>query len=267
MEKFRARWNAWEGLGAGTIKIIAVISMLIDHTAAGILGRYLDQADAVHNLLSGDQVLREAWMARYGTLYYAYRIMRGIGRLAFPIYCYFLVEGLKYTRNVWKYVLRLLLFAILSEIPFDLLFNGSVFELGYQNVYFTLMIGLMTIVGMREVRRRISKRWLYALLGYGILAAGCLLAAFLRTDYSYKGVLCIVVIYLFSYSRISQLIAGAAVFCWELPMAPLAFPLLALYKKKRGFGLKYFFYAVYPVHLLLLYSVTEYLGIWEFSAL
>lgn len=270
---WRERWEAWEGLGAGTIKLIAVLSMLIDHTAAGILGRYLNQA-GIRTYLFAEAPIRDAWLEQYGDLYFLYDFMRNVGRLAFPIYCFFLVEGLKYTRNQWKYLTRLVIFAFLSEIPFDLLFNNAVLEFRSQNVYFTLAVSLAVMIGLKELDQRIRRRWaspaaglLASILGLAAIGAGCLLAAFLRTDYSYRGVLCTVIIYLFSGSRVTQLLAGAVAFCWELPAAPLAFLPLALYKKKRGLKLKYFFYAFYPLHLLALYLIAVCLGIGQFPSL
>lgn len=260
---WRKWWNDWEGLSSGTIKIIAVIAMVIDHFGAGVLGRYLSQAGIFEAVNSGDAGVWNTWMAQNAGLYQGYYIMRGIGRLSFPIYCYFLVEGLKYTRSAVKYLGRLLLFAVLSEIPFDLLFNGSVLEFGSQNVYFTLAIGLAVMMGMKKVDEKMPQQLMGSLLQLLIFAAGCIFAVVFSTDYEYLGILCITVIYLFSQSRRRQLIAGAVIFWWEFPMAPLSFLLLALYKKKRGAKLKYFFYAFYPVHLFLLYLLTLWLGIWN----
>ncbi len=270
---WRERWDSWEGLGAGTIKLIAVLSMLIDHTAAGILGRYLNQAGIRTYLFAADPV-RDAWLEQYGDLYFLYDFMRNVGRLAFPIYCFFLVEGLKYTRNQWKYLGRLVIFAFLSEIPFDLLFNNAVLEFQSQNVYFTLAVSLAVMIGLKELGQRLRLQgtsqaagFLTMILGLAAVGAGCILTVFLKTDYSYRGVLCTVAIYLFSGSRIKQLLAGAVAFCWELPAAPLAFLPLALYKKKRGLKLKYFFYAFYPLHLLVLYLIAVCLGIGQLPAL
>lgn len=72
-------------------------------------------------------------------------VMRAIGRVAFPIFVFLLVEGYRHTSNVKKYILRLFVFAIISEVPFDLAFTGNVFDLRYQNVFFTLTAGLIVI--------------------------------------------------------------------------------------------------------------------------
>lgn len=267
LKKVKDWWLSWEGLSASTIKMIAVISMLIDHIGAGILGRYLSHFGIREAFLSGNQTIVDAWMQQYGDLYLLYRILRGIGRLAFPIYCFFLAEGLKYTSNAWKYLGRLTVFALLSEIPFDLLFHSSVLEFGGQNVFFTLAIGLAVMMAMRALDHCLPQKWMAVVPDILIVTTGCLLAEWMKTDYASTGILCLVVIYLFSNYRGTRLVAGALAFLWEWPMAPLAFLPLALYKKKRGWRGKYFFYAFYPAHLLILYLITLLLGIWEFSAL
>ena len=132
------------GISGSTLKMIAVITMLIDHVAAGVLGRYL----TMYALDSTPGAID------YNTLWIIYEVMRGIGRVAFPIYCFLLVEGFTHTKSVGKYSLRLLLFAFVSEVPFDLLFNGKVVDLSYQNVFFTLWIGLLVMWGFQWVELR-----------------------------------------------------------------------------------------------------------------
>ena len=198
--------------------------MLIDHIAATVIIRILK-------------------FGGYNDgLYQLYRVMRNIGRIAFPIFCFLLVEGFMHTRDREKYALRLGCFAAVSEIPFDLAFNGKVLEVGYQNVFFTLLLGLLTMMAydavMNQSRWSVWKRT--ALSTIAILA-GMFAAEFLSTDYGALGVLCIMVFYL----------EWAAVF---------AFVPIFYYNGKRGFGMKYFFYAFYPVHLLILYLIVYKMG-------
>lgn len=125
------------GITGSTLKIIAMITMLIDHIGATIVlqlvQRNSDNFDAFGNVRMTGMVI----------LYY---VLRGIGRLAFPIFIFLLLEGFQYTHNRFLYIGRLLLFAIISEIPFDLAVNlstnsilkGHVLEFTSQNVFFTL---------------------------------------------------------------------------------------------------------------------------------
>lgn len=137
-----------KGISGSTVKIIAVVAMLIDHIAATIMMRQIvgrgfmevAESDSMSNLMQ--------WLMENGVLFYGYELMRYIGRLGFPIFCFLLVEGFQKTRDVRKYALRLAAFALISEIPFDLANRGEVFYMGYQNVYFTLLLGLIALCGI-----------------------------------------------------------------------------------------------------------------------
>ena len=139
--------------------------------------------------------------------------MRTIGRLAFPIFCFFLVEGFEHTRDRKKYALRLFLFALISEIPFDLAFSARVLEFEYQNVFFTLLIGLLTLLAFHAVEER--KDWhplIRTILLAMVVAAGMGLALWMKTDYDAKGVMCILLLYVFRKKRSIQIfITGRAV--------------------------------------------------------
>lgn len=248
----------WKGISGSTLKMIAVITMLIDHIGAGVLGRYLVLSwsqtghSEVMNIDLGD------------SLQLVYLIMRCIGRLAFPIFCFLLVEGFEHTGNVSKYALRLAAFCIISEVPFDLLFSGTPLEFGYQNVFFTLLIGLLVMWGYRYCEQSIGNA-IVRTLGYILLLGGGMaLAEFLQTDYGAAGVMCILVLYIFRKTRTFQLLTGFVAFVWQGPMeapAVLAFALLGFYNGTRGRKMKYFFYIFYPAHLLILYLLCCILGI------
>ncbi|MBD5460096.1 MAG: conjugal transfer protein TraX [Lachnospiraceae bacterium] len=231
-----------KGISGSTIKMIAIISMFIDHVGAVVVER----------MLYFPQQGKRLW-----TLY---MILRSIGRLGFPIFCFLLVTGFMHTRNVWKYALRLGLFALLSEVPFDLAFSDSWMYMGYQNVFFTLLIGLLVMIFLDRVGKR---KWHIALklpLWLAGIAAGMYAAEFLKTDYGALGVMCIVTIFIFRRQRLAQVIAGAVVFLWEIP-ASLAFLPVAAYNGKRGWRMKYVFYAFYPCHLLVLYGIAWMLNL------
>jgi hypothetical protein len=119
----------------------------------------------------------QEFLLENGALYGIDIIMRLIGRLAFPIFCFLLIEGFLHTRNIWKYAIRLGVFALISEIPFDLAFHGKFFYFQYQNVFFTLLIGLLVMIGFKTIADKAGdKKWLPALAVVGAIAVGCALA-------------------------------------------------------------------------------------------
>lgn len=228
-------------LSGSTLKWIALLTMLTDHIGAVILECGIIQS---YNQHLSTALSYEASLLAYQTD----RVLRQIGRIAFPIFCFLLVEGFFHTSNRKKYALRLFLFALVSEIPFDLCFRGTVLEFSYQNVMFTLLLGLLTIWGMEKIRQTHPTLCLIpAFLG---LLAGYLFHA----DYNWKGIVLILVLYLFYYYPLEKTIAGCLALLWE-PVACLAFIPINLYNFQKGQGMKYFFYLFYPAHLLLLYLI------------
>ena len=227
------------GLSGTALKLAACITMLIDHIGASCIE------------------------ATYGV---AYRtppqivqldlVLRLIGRLAFPIFCFLLVEGFLHTHDVKKYIGRLFLFGLLSEVPFDMAFFKTPFHWGNQNVYWTLALGVLAMAGLKHFEKPDgSASW------KGLLcAAGCTLAALLAcTDYNGIGVLIICALYLTRGDRKRQCIVGAVLFAWELT-APLAFVLVWFYNGQRGRctpAMQKVFYWFYPVHLSVLAVVTN----------
>jgi len=230
-----------KGLSGSTLKIIAMVTMLIDHIGAAVLARMI--------------------IAGNVELYDTYRVLRLIGRVAFPIFCFLLVEGFAHTRNANKYAARLCLFAVLSEIPFDLAFASKVLEFEYQNVFFTLAIGLLTImvykkIGEFENINPVTK-WFLQL---SMVVVGCCVAELLRTDYGMLGVVIIVAFYVLRMNRFFQIAAGCILFVENIT-ALLAFIPVSLYNGKRGLNVKWLFYVFYPAHLLLLYGICHIMGI------
>jgi hypothetical protein len=238
--------GGWKGLSGSTLKLIAIVTMLIDHTAAVL----------VASLIRSQRL-------NSPEIYDIYTIMRDIGRIAFPIFCFFIVEGFHYTRNAWKYAARLALFALISEIPFDLALNNRFLEFSYQNVFFTLLVGLLTIQCISLLRKKMGTTALSWIVVCAVALVGMLAADLLRTDYGSRGVLCIVVFYAFRSSRLWQVVFGniAYVLLLQEPFAALAFAPIAAYNGKRGWKLKYLFYFFYPVHLLILYLICLFMGL------
>ncbi len=232
----------FRGISGSTLKLIAIITMLIDHTGATVI-----LAITRHPAIIADPARLALWRQ-------VYSISRDIGRLAFPIFCFLLVEGFLHTHDIRKYAQRLFLFALVSEIPFDIALKTGWYDPGKQNVYFTLLIGLLVLVGIRWITDNDSRNLFLAVIP---IAVGMYVALKIDTDYNYKGVFLIAVLYLMRHSRLYQCLGGAAAISWELP-APLAFIPVYLYNGKRGLKLKYIFYWFYPAHLMLLYVLKTY---------
>lgn len=209
----------YHGISAAVLKWIAVVTMLIDHL--GIV----------------------YWQTQTH-VYEIYKLMRYIGRIAFPIYCFLLVEGFYHTRNVGKYIRNCFLFAILSEIPFNMTVYGKVFYLRGQNVYFTLTIGLCALWVLDKVRKK------YAFLQAAVIAVFAYAGELFEVDYHWKGVLFIIMFYYCrGLPKWQRNVVGICAFAYEVT-APLAFIPIQLYNGQRGKQWKYLFYAIYPVHLL-----------------
>lgn len=248
------------------LKLIAIITMLIDHIGAVFI--------------PGNSQL--------------YLLMRIIGRLAFPIFAFLIVEGFFHTSDIKKYLTRLGIFALISEIPFDLAFysgwfsnsggnirsdlkgmfrDPALFEtvagrfLEHQNIFFTLFLGLLIIYLMSLVENKFKKEVLISnLLDALLTIAFCAIALFLRTDYSIAGVLLIVAFYLFRGSKalmvLSLLIVNGALFQGSIQIfAVLAGILIAFYNGKKGKSIKYFFYVFYPAHLIILFLISTFIYI------
>lgn len=218
------------------LKIIAMVTMLIDHSAAV--------------LLPYDSPI--------------YFVCRSIGRLAFPIFCFLLVEGFLHTSNVKKYLLRLGAFAFISEVPFDLAFFHRPFYLGYQNIFFTLFIGLLVLEAIKQINVRFEGVK-YLILNAVAVISGCVLSILFQTDYNYMGILMILAFYLFRYNRILLTVAlliinGIAGQGIQI-LAVLAMIPIRFYNGQRGPRInKYVFYAFYPVHIFVLYLIYTNLG-------
>ena len=255
------------GISSAVLKNIAVVTMLIDHIGAVIVTRLLIQNGLYTAMVNQESY--DVWMRQNGVLYGIYMAMRIIGRFAFPIYCFLLVEGFQKTHDVKKYLGRMFLFALISEVPFDLALSGKAWYPEYQNVFFTLFLGLLVVAGLHLVEQRlagteIAKKILRVALDAVIILAGCALALILKTDYSFKGILAITVLYLFRNRKKAQVWAGVIVFLLMdgLEMiAALSFILIWFYNGTRGKQNKYFFYFFYPVHLLLLWLICVVMGI------
>ena len=244
------------GVSALTLKWIAIATMAVDHTGV-VCYKWLGWTDS-------------------------YLALRHIGRIAFPIFAFLLVEGFRHTRNRWKYFRNLLIFSVISEIPFDLAIEDWATRNDTQNIFWTLSIGLLVVMALDALWIRLERgpisRFLRLPLSLIPLAAGLFLAELLRTDYAAWGVLLTVLTYageqaarrwsVGQFARNIGAVCGALLWMclydyshgWiiELYGAASAIPIL-LYNGERGrYRLsKWFFYGFYPAHLLILYALQD----------
>lgn len=226
------------GLTGSQLKLLALLFMTADHVGLTLVEQ---------GILGGAAGTDSPW-------WYVDLVLRGIGRLAFPIFVFLLTEGAYYTRHEREYGFRLLIFALVSEVPFDLAVFGTWFHPGCQNVMFTLLIAYLSILGIKRNLRHPILRVLCA-------AAGCGAAALLRTDYGALGVLMAVVLYWFRGSLLQTAagVVAAAVdsISWA-GISALAFIPIHFYNGKRGyFPGTYFFYVYYPAHLLVFWGLLR----------
>lgn len=229
-----------------TLKWIAIITMFMDHSAKLL---YVPQ-NMIDSFTPG--------MADFYTyLIKVFDVFLVLGRLSFPLFCFLLVEGFIHTSNVKKYFLRLLIFALISEIPYDMTFQLSYFSIERQNVFFTLLIGLVVLIGLKKFEERTPRNLLISL---GIIGVGIFIAEFLQTDYGgWIGILLISVLYILREYPLVRCLAGCAVILQNSISGMFSFIFIYFYNGKRGRQWKYLFYWFYPLHLLLLLFIQQQL--------
>lgn len=246
-----------------TLKIIAVVTMLIDHIGACILQQILINNGVIATAALGINAILtlEGTDKTIAVLWWVMRLV--IGRIAFPIFCFLLVEGFMHTRSAGKYALRLLVFALVSEVPFDLAISHQALDMLHQNVFFTLLISLLMLWGLAYADKKVSNITINTAVKLVLSGVAIAVAEVLNTDYGASGVAFVLLLYVFRYNRNLQNITGAvaSVLLLGEPAAALAFAFVAIYNGARGLKLKYLFYLIYPVHLILLYGVCIMLGL------
>lgn len=235
------------GISGSTLKIIALVSMFIDHMAVSLIEvNYGNKNSFLYDLPWSEDTILQVDV-----------VLREIGRLAFPIFCFLLVQGAMYTHDRKRYLRNMAVFALLSEIPFDLAFHNTLWYGNSQNVFFTLTLGLISVYLLDWWK---GKEW----ISFGIVAVVAVLAYFLRTDYGASGVILIVFFWLFRFEEKLRNILCSVWMIVGINLSEaagiLAFLPIHAYNGERGRQLKYFFYLFYPVHLLVLFGVRVFLG-------
>ena len=238
------------GISANTLKLIAILLMISDHLWAAFMG-------------------------------YSFRWMTYLGRLAFPIFAFQIAEGFLHTGNFKKYALRLLVFAGISEIPFNLFYSGSVFDPFHQNVLFTLLLGLLALKVIDNIKKdrtakniALSVLWLVLILmasqfgfvDYGSLGMLTVVLFGLCRDFPFAWVgqlvgLVLLNIVWFEGEVISKELFGRVSDIPSQGFAVLALLPIWCYGEKKGRRSKciqYGSYIFYPAHMLLLYLITYF---------
>ena len=226
-------------LSGAKLKYIAFISMLIDHTNYAL----------ITPMLNGK-----------GALLYISNAFSIIGRIAFPIFMFFLIEGFFKTRSRKKYLASLLIFGLISEIPFDMFVSRTFFEPNWNNMMFTLSLCLGVIWLIDSIRAKLKNTLLLFITSLPILGISCFIATQLSLDYDYHAVLVAYIFYIFRKKPVIGVGLGYISIIKEL-WSILGFGLTLTYNGDRGRQYKWLNYAFYPVHLLILGILRFYLNI------
>lgn len=220
----------------------------------------------------------------WATLFPAQQWLTCIGRIAFPIFAFMIVEGYLHTHSPRRYMLRMLVWAFLSEIPFNLMYGSSIFYPYHQNVLWTFLLSLLLIWLIEKSKSRL-RPVPAAFLSAGLAVAGFILGYAAMADYYGVGILTVLTFYFFRNrgwrSRLCQILClyilnvrllggyyyEVQIFGFDIELVQQGIALLALipiwfYQGRQGFHNKvfqYFCYAFYPAHMLLLFMAREWI--------
>lgn len=230
-------------------------------------------AFVLHIIAMGFMLCDHLW----ATIIHGNQWLNDIGRIAFPIFAFMIVEGFFNTHNRKKYALRLFIFALLSEIPFNLMYSSHIFYPFHQNVLWTFLIGLGCMAVIEHVKKQ-GVLWKTIGASICIVFCGSLLGLLLMVDYLHFGVLTVMVFYFFRghkwYHGVGQLIGLVYIhaclmdgleyaitifhhtlFLPQQALAVLALIPIWLYNGKQGphsKKIQFCYYSFYPVHMLIL---------------
>lgn len=231
-------------MSAFVLKVIALISMTLDHSSYVIFG--------------------------------GFSFLNYIGRFAFPIFAFQISEGYIYTKSLKKYFFRLFCFALISQLPF-MLFTSMYSANLHLNIFFTLFLGLLAILIFDKLNKlehqNIYMHYLYDFIGIISVILIAMFSELLHCDYGYYGVLIIFVFHLFKKNKLfmsisfvlctifyylPNLLRGSNTIIYILLTLCTCFPIVFIdfYNNKKGKDTKYFLYLFYPLHLLVLWAIN-----------
>lgn len=221
------------------LKYIAFISMIIDHANNALITPLLDGQ---------------------GFLLHLSNLFSILGRIAFPIFVFFIVEGFFKTRSRKKYLLTLLVFGIISEVPFDMFTSKTFFDPYWNNMMFTLALCLIMIWLVDILKGRIKNRLLWYIVSIFVVAIFAFMAMQLSLDYDYHAIVVAYLFYIFYDKPILGAGLGYLSIIKEL-YSFLGFAMTLTYNGERGRQYKWFNYLFYSVHILILGLLRFYFNI------
>ena len=235
----REKLKKLQVLNGAQLKYLAFISMLIDHVNNAIITPMLDGK---------------------GFLLYLSNIFSILGRIAFPIFVFLVVEGFFKTSNRRKYLLTLLIFGLISEVPFDMFTSRTYFNPYWNNIMFTLALCLITIWIIDSLKKKIYNKVLWYVISIIIVVIFSFLAMIQSLDYDYHAIIIAYLFYIFYDKPILGAGLGYLSIIKEL-YSFVGFAMTTTYNGERGRQYKWLNYFFYPVHMLILGVLRFYLNI------
>lgn len=217
------------------LKITAIVTMVIDHFTAAF------ELSLLENI---------------------YHLGRNIGRTSFPLFAYMIAVGYIHTKNKKNYLLRLVGVGLISEVLFDYLLFDKFFVMSYNNIFFTLALGLLALIISGYVRENIKNLYVAALVEYAVVFQIGYLAQFCHTDYGFYGVFLIYTFYIYLRSKSKITLLLPMLFGMiQTPYVLPAYLLIYLDDGTHGRHLsKYITYLFYPAHILVAILLRGFVG-------
>ena len=226
-------------LNGAQLKYIAFLSMLIDHTNNAL----------ITPLLNGT-----GWLLHLSNLFSI------LGRIAFPIFIFFIVEGFFKTSSRKRYLITLLAFGMISEVPFDMFTSKTFFSPYWNNMMFTLVLCLITIWVIDSLKEKISNKIVWHIVSIVVVAICSAVAMALSLDYDYHAIIVAYLFYIFYDRPVLGAALGYLSIIKEL-YSFFGFGIVLTYNGERGRQYKWFNYLFYPVHILILGMLRFYFNI------
>ena len=248
------------GFSHNALIIVAMFTMLIDHIGYELIlnGKLYGYDQTLYNNAINLPAARP-WIILYN-------ICRIIGRISFPIYAFLIVEGFRKSSSVFKYFLRILALALISEIPYDLMVFNKLLSadcLNVQNVLFTYLVGIIMLTLIRLTN--FLPVFLSIILAIGSIA-GCY---FLKTDYWLEGIILMYIFYIFRHDlNVKCLLALIVTFSMTIQkyfgLGILSLIFIYFYDGQKGYlDLKRIHYIFYPLHMFVLYLII-FFSYWNY---